>query len=216
MNRRTLGVVVGVCALAVALLIVWQSQSGRGNPATKKPAGEMSSRPGSAASNRNAEPIRARGASLTNRSSGVPVDQAEKEISRLLEDDTISNRQASEKLLAIAADPLMAKEMRADALGHGLNLVIDEEFAELVLPYLEENFFEDAEMKRVALDNAYNREDMAKLPAALALFRHGEGELRREARDLMEFILDQDGDAFGDDLEAWKRAITEHLNRKPE
>jgi hypothetical protein len=146
----------------------------------------------------------------------VAADQAEQEISRLLADDKIPMRQASEKLLMIAADPSMAKEMRAEALGHALNLVSDEEFPEMVLPYLEENFFEDPEMQRVALDNAYNREDTAKLPAALELMRHSQGELRLEARDLLEFILDQDGEAIGDDLEAWSRAITEHLNRKPE
>ncbi len=216
MNSRVVALFAGVFALIVACIIVWNSQNGLETATPKKSASETTSRQGSGGSGRNSEPTRAKRPSLTNRSSGVAADQAEQEISRLLADDKIPMRQASEKLLMIAADPSMAKEMRAEALGHALNLVSDEEFPEMVLPYLEENFFEDPEMQRVALDNAYNREDTAKLPAALELMRHSQGELRLEARDLLEFILDQDGEAIGDDLEAWSRAITEHLNRKPE
>lgn len=143
--------------------------------------------------------------------STVDPEKAEQEISRLLEDNSISVLDASKGLMAIAANPKVDKAVRTDALQHGLNLVSDEDYADLVLPELEANLFESPEMQRLLLDDAYNREDTAKLPSALAVMKHAKGDMKKDAQELLAFMLNVEGENWGDDYDRWHTAVIRRM-----
>lgn len=216
MKTRLAGLLIGFLLVGV---IWWGVQpdrfsgnstpSGTGQgavPAVKKPAtSSQDSERGKTSSRDSRRP-----------SSAVDPAKADEEISRLLGDDAISVLDASKGLLAIAADSRVEKAARADALQHGLNLVSDEDYADLVLPELEDNLFESPEMQRLLLDDAYNREDLAKLPAALAVMKHGQGEIKTDARELLAFLLNAESEDWGDNYDLWHKAVIRRMADIPQ
>lgn len=212
MNRRYIALFSGVMALSVALYLGIKSKPPTENPQQTTALTDDSqkeNRPSTKGTSSQGKPRQ----TLKNRSSGIAPEHAEAEISRLLQDEKIPIRQASQKLLAMAADPKIRKEMREESLTHALNLVSDEDYEELVMPYLRDNLFEEPTMQRVALDEAYNRDDFAKLPAALAIFSHSQDEVRLDAQELMAFMLNRDAEELGENLDAWQQAIDEHIEK---
>lgn len=142
----------------------------------------------------------------------IDPDRAEEEISRLLADDTVSKMHAARELLSIAADARVHANVRLNALSHGLTLTSDEDFADVVLADVEQNKFESPEMHRLLLDDAYDREDSAKLTAALALVKNAQGDLRSEAIQLLAFVTRHD-DEESQTYETWRAIVTEYLRK---
>ncbi len=144
----------------------------------------------------------------------VAPELADAEISRLLADDKVPVLEAAQGLIAIAADALVTATVRADALQHGLNLTSDEDYADLVLGNLDGNLFETPEMLRIALDDAFNRGNTAKISAAFAILKISQGELRDEARELLAFSTQSDAEEIGDDMVKWEAIVKSQLNKE--
>ena len=141
----------------------------------------------------------------------VAPEQADAEISRLLSDDQVPVLEAAQGLIAIAADALVSPAVRAEALQHGLNLTRDEDYSDLVLGNLDGNLFETPEMQRIALDDAYNRGNAAKISAVYSIMKNAKGELLDEARELLAFSTQSDAEEIGDDLVKWEAIVKAHL-----
>jgi hypothetical protein len=218
MKTKTAGLFIGILIIVAILLgfrLVRDLDSGQGKPEqgtepvreAHKPVPSSQDRPKARTSSRSADRIPS--------PTAVDPELADAEISRLLSDDKVPVLQAAKGLLAIAADSRVATKVRADALQHGLNLTNDEDYAELVMPELEANHFESPEMHRIALDDAYNRDDIAKLPSTLALMKHTTGEMQKEAIELIAFITSED-EAIGLNYDKWSSIVTEHLLKNAE
>lgn len=139
--------------------------------------------------------------------SPLSPDKAREEVTRLIADDHVPMRDAAKGLLAIAGDSRISTEVRLEALQHGLTLVEDDAYAEMVLPSIQANRFELPEMHRALLDSAYNSEPVAKIPAVFALYQITEGEIKNEARELLGFITESDPLEIGDDMQLWEKAV---------
>jgi hypothetical protein len=146
--------------------------------------------------------------------SALSPDKAREEVTRLIADDQVPMRDAAKGLLAIAGDPRISTEVRLEALQHGLTLVEDDAYAELVLPSIQAQRLELPEMHRVLLDSAYNSEPVAKIPAVFALYQITEGDIKNEARELLGFITESDAVEIGDDLQRWEKAVQKQLEAK--
>lgn len=209
MKTRLAGLLIGLLLVGG---IWWGAQPARFSGGNETPV--VASGPKTATA-RSGLPQRDRGVSSARnghqRGSKIDPLIADQEISRLLADDEISVMDAAKGLLAMATDSRIAAELRADALQHGLNLVTDEDYADLVLADLESNYFETSGMQRLLLDDTYNRTDSAQLPAALALLKNSQGEIRSEAKELLMFLLGPDADSYGDDYQKWHSAVIRRM-----
>ena len=141
----------------------------------------------------------------------VAPEQADAEISRLLADDKVPVLEAAQGLIAIAADAMVLPAVRAEALQHGLNLTRDEDFIDLVVVNLDGNLFETPEMQRIALDDAYNRGNVAKISSVYSILKNAKGELRDEARELLAFSTQSDAEEIGDDMAKWEAIVKAQL-----
>ena len=213
MKTKTSGLFIGILIMGAILLgfqIVRNSGSSPSKPeqgneqlrAVIKPAASSQDRTKGRTSSRNDQ--------SRPRPATVDPELADAEISRLLSDEKVPVLQAAKGLLAIAADSRVDAKIRADALQHGLTLISDEDYAELALPELEANYFDSPEMQRIALDDGYNRDDLAKLPSTLALMKHTSGEIQQEAIELLAFITNED-ESIGANYDKWSSIVTEHL-----
>lgn len=218
MKTKTAGLLIGILIIGAILLgvrLVRDSEVDRVSSDGSKPEVSAQGRPTTSSQDRPKGSTSSRNADHTARPAPVEPAKADEEISRLLADDQVPVLQAAKGLLAIAADSRVDGKVRADALQHGLNLTSDEDFAELVLPELEANHFESPEMQRIALDDAYNRDDQAKLPSTLALMKNTTGDMQKEAIELLAFITSED-EAIGANYDKWSTIVTEHLLKSTE
>lgn len=218
MKTKPAGLLIGILIIGAILLGVRLVRNSGSEPSNPDQGNEQVSdahKPATSSQNRPKGSTSSRTADSSSRPAAVEPELADAEISRLLSDDKVPVLQAAKGLLAIAADSRVAVKVRADALQHGLNLTSDEDYAELALPELEANHFESPEMQRIALDDAYNRDDIAKLPSTLALMKHTTGEMQKEAIELIAFITSED-EAIGTNYDKWSSIITEHLLKNAE
>jgi hypothetical protein len=218
MKTKTTGLLIGILIIGAILLgvrLVRDSANDPASPDAGKPQASDVVKPTTSSQDRPKGSTSSRNTDNTARPAPVEPGLADAEISRLLSDDNVPVLQAAKGLLAIAADSRVDAKVRADALQHGLNLTSDEDYAELALPDLEANHFESQEMQRVVLDDAYNRDDTAKLPSALALMKHTTGDMQNEAIELIAFITSED-ESIGANYDKWSSIITEHLLKNAE
>lgn len=150
--------------------------------------------------------------SARDRASEKYIDNPEAEIHRLLADDSISTTDASLGLLEVAANNRVGNTHRCEALQHALNLVPDENYAAMILKDPDGTYWDTPEMQSLLLLDAHNRQDIAKIPAALAVLKHADGEVRTEAKELLAFLLDLDETTMGDDYAQWHAAVTQRMN----
>lgn len=218
MKTKTTGLLIGILIIGAILLGVRLVRDSGKEPVpadTDHPQLTAGSKPTTSSKDRPKSNTSSRNADNTARPAPVDPGAADAEISRLLSDDKVPVLQAAKGLLAIAADSRVDAKVRTDALQHGLNLTSDEDYAELALPELEANHFESPEMQRVVLDDAYNRDDKAKLPSTLALMKHTTGDMQKEAIELIAFITSED-ESIGANYDKWSSIITEHLLKSEE
>lgn len=131
------------------------------------------------------------------------LDWAEK-VDYVLATDNISTDEATRTLLGVASDPKAPVEIRNDALEHALNLVEDENFSEV------QNIMGAADLElpeplvQTILDDTLNRTDSIQLDTALIVMKSSHSEVSEEARELLEFHLDQE---LGNNVQTWKKAV---------
>ena len=213
MKTRLAGFLIGLLLLIAIWLGIRSTFFAKENPSTTDKVTTVNQQPAP------------KNASQTSHSSGerqrvrapkkVAPEQADAEISRLLADDQVPVLEAAQGLIAIAADALVTPAVRADALQHGLNLTRDEDYSDLVLGNLDGNLFETPEMQRIALDDAYNRGNAAKISAVYSILKNAKGEMRDEARELLAFSTESDADEIGDDMAKWEAIVKAQLAKEP-
>jgi hypothetical protein len=136
------------------------------------------------------------------------------EISKLLEDAKISEPEAAKKLIDIVKNDRVTIEQREEALQHALNLLPDSDFQSLIVENTKKNFFENPDLQRVLLDDAYNREDKEKISILLALQENGDNEIVVEARELLAFLLGVNAVETGEDIRKWTLMADEYLKKQ--
>ena len=127
-------------------------------------------------------------------------------ISNALADDSISNEQAVDRLLVLAADPTVDETVRLDATEHALNLTEDETFSK-VMPIWKDPAT-PVDMLDSILSDLYNRGDRVKLEAVLEAAKVANHPLHEDNIELLEFYVDEN---YGDDWDAWGEAVNTYF-----
>lgn len=133
------------------------------------------------------------------------------EMDRLLSDDRVSQRDATIGLVDIACNRKVASEKRVDALQHALNLTPDREHKELIRAWLENGSFESEQLQRVLLDDAFNRDEVVKLPTAYALMDSTHPDIAKDATELMGFVLEVTEEEKKRGNVPWKQRMDEYM-----
>jgi hypothetical protein len=111
-----------------------------------------------------------------------------KRIDRLINNQTLSNKEVAEQLRVIAQDKHMPENVRSDALGHGVILDLDT-FANLSgdtqLP---------GEMAEEFLNHVINenRNPALQIRTYANFLNHSSPEIREEVKGLLAFMLEDD------------------------
>lgn len=140
-------------------------------------------------------------------------DKAEEKITQLLSDDKIPVLESSKVLISIALDSRVSLETRKEALSHGLNLIEDNDYNEIVAPHIKGMLNGDAEMQDLLFSDVYNREDEEKIPAALLMLESNQADIVTEAKELLSFLLDKDEEEVKSNAE-WSKLATDYLAKK--
>ena len=130
----------------------------------------------------------------------------EAQISNALADDSISNEQAIDRLLVLAADPAVDETVRLDATEHALNLTEDETFTK-VMPIWKDPAT-PVDMLDSILSDLYNRGDRVKLESVLEAAKVADHPMHDDAVELLEFHVDEN---YGDDWNAWGEALNTYF-----
>lgn len=131
------------------------------------------------------------------------LDWTEK-VNYVLASDDISTEEATRTLLGVAGDPKAPTEVRNDALEHALNLIDDANFSD-VQDIMGTGADELPEpLVQTVLDDTLNRTESIQLDTALIVMKGSHSEVSEEARELLEFHLDQE---LGNDVQMWKKAV---------
>jgi hypothetical protein len=128
------------------------------------------------------------------------------EIDTVLRDQSISQGDAAQRLVALASDATVPDQMRNDALQHAMNLLPDEGFTSL--DALLKTKGTPPELLDLVYHEIHNRPVEVQLPAALLLMQRTGEEISQQSRDLLSFHLEQD---YGDDPTAWAKPVQDAL-----
>ncbi len=217
-NRRS--VIFGIVMLVVAvLLIVVRDRTSPPAPAAAEhksppassdsPAAARSARDvGSASSDGEAVPERRR---TTQPGAAGKVEKA---MDQLLADDHVSQRDATIGLVEIACNRKVAADQRVDALQHALNLTPDRDHKELIRAWLENGSFESELLQRTLLDDAFNRDEIVKLPTAYALLNSEHEAIAKDAAELLGFVLEVTPDEREKGNVPWKKRIDDYMQAR--
>ncbi|MCB1230648.1 MAG: hypothetical protein KDN19_10300 [Verrucomicrobiae bacterium] len=111
------------------------------------------------------------------------------QIADLLTDTTIENREAGQKLAAIAANNSAPEEVRIDAIQHALNLIGDEEYLEDMMALAARTDIPE-EMQEIIFSDIHNRPEEISVPVAKEIARQKDHPLAQEAQDFVDFFTD--------------------------
>lgn len=121
-------------------------------------------------------------------------DSGIKRIDRLIAHQTLSNQEVAEQLRMIAKDKSMPEKVRTEALGHGVILDLST-FADMAA---------DAQLPLVMAENLLeqvineNRDPALQIRVYTDFMNHSSPEIRKEAKGLLAFILEDDMDQVDD------------------
>jgi len=163
---------------------------------------------GTASNNGQAVPERQR---TTQPGAAGKVEQA---MDRLLSDDQVSQRDATIGLVEIASNRKVGSEQRVDALQHALNLTPDRDHKELIRAWLENGSFESELLQRALLDDAFNRDEIVKLPTAYALLNSEHESIAKDAQDLLGFVLEVTPEEREKGNVPWKKRIDAYMEAR--
>lgn len=111
------------------------------------------------------------------------------QIADLLTDTNIENREAGQKLAAIAANNKAPEEVRIDAIQHALNLIGDEEYMEDMMALAARTDIPE-EMQEIIFSDIHNRPEEISVPVAKEIARQKDHPLAQEAQDFVDFFTD--------------------------
>ena len=116
---------------------------------------------------------------------------------------------AARKLLVLF--PRLPEAGQIEAAEHIVNLISDEDYPRL-MPYLT-----DPSLNEEVLDEFFsdllNQPDSVKLPAMLEIARNPKHPNAEEAREILEFYLEED---YGNDWALWGQKLAEWLKENPD
>lgn len=202
-NKLPLIAALAIAAIVAVLVI---NNTGDNDPSSGAPsAGNTTTEPGSGRSPRNG------GTSNRNLNAALSNLDGQEKIDLVLADENISHEQAYRKLLAVTLDQQVAIEVRNDALEHALNLVTNSHF-KAIYDILGTGKHElPAPLVQTILDDTMNRTEDIQLNTALLILQGSHKGLTEEAKELLEFHLDEN---HGNDLIRWNNAVLKYLEQE--
>ena len=197
---------IAIVILAAAIILIVSSKKTRDAESTSPDPQSQTEQ----ATQEKTQEREARSAARKN--SAVASQEWEEKIDVLLEDDTIPNEQAAEKLLEITLDASAPLPARLDALEHGLNLIEDEDFNNLIGNAMDQGKNElPADLMQAILDDTYNRSNIIQVTTALKVIQGQHSEIKEEAIELLEFQTEQE---HGEDINAWQKAVADFIKQQ--
>lgn len=132
---------------------------------------------------------------------GLPWEEKLDQI--LLDEGSDENAKADQLLKMI---PSLSEEAQLEVLQHVVNLVSDDHFE--ATGQILTNHLSNEEVLSVLMTDLMNRTNTLKLPLLLQLAKNEEHPLRQEAKDLLEFYVEED---HGTNWPLWEKGIQKWL-----
>jgi hypothetical protein len=125
-------------------------------------------------------------------------------VEAIIEDNSLTDAQAAEKLQELVAQEDVASAEKQEALEHAIILSSDELGKGLVKlagkPALA------PELAEMLLADFHNRKDPDRLAGAVALAKNDDASVREEAMELLRFLMDEGEGEEGTDVEILEKA----------
>lgn len=137
---------------------------------------------------------------------GVVVDGLpwEEKLDQILLDEGSDENAKADQLLKMF--PSLSEEAQLEVLQHVVNLVSDDHFE--ATGQILTNHLANEEVLSVLMTDLMNRTNTLKLPLLLELAKNEEHPLRQEAKDLLEFYVEED---HGTNWGLWEKGIQKWL-----
>jgi hypothetical protein len=218
LNAKLLGILLGIVALTVFVILA--TRPGKHEPEPVKQAEPAPAEPVESAQSHHSlfspnppettvsnELPRAAAAVVNNVTNVVP--EWENKIDEVLRNQAESGDEKAKRILAVF--PQMPLEGQIEAAQHIVNLLSDEEYAQ-VRPYVT-NSATPPDVLDELISDLLNRPDSVKLPTLLDIARNPQHPEASDAKDILELYLEED---YGTDWAKWEQKLAAWLKDNPD
>lgn len=154
-------------------------------------------------------PNRINGNNIITPGTNTEAGSWEERLDQILLDDNTDENAKAKQLLAMM--PRLDEEAQLEVVQHVVNLIDDESY-EGVTQILTNELTPESVLS-VLMTDMMNRKNTLKLPTFLQLAKNEEHPLKGEAKDLLEFYVEED---FGADWPKWEAAVQKWLKENPD